>query len=135
MYIDSGLETHLKEINQGMGADERCYLYGDPAYVLSYGIVTGYKATVRLPLNPVLKEMNAHMSSIRVSVEHGFGETMNLWAFNGYKRSLQSGLSPIAGYFLVAILLSNIHSCFYRNESCDRFDCDPPSLSAYLSLV
>ncbi|RPB05834.1 hypothetical protein L873DRAFT_1825095 [Choiromyces venosus 120613-1] len=81
----AGLENHLKEINQGMGSDERCYLYGDPVYALSYGIVSGYKATVGLPLNPVLKEMNAHMSSMRVSVEYGFGKTMNLWAFNGYK--------------------------------------------------
>ncbi|RPB00727.1 hypothetical protein L873DRAFT_1896676 [Choiromyces venosus 120613-1] len=84
MYIDSELENRLKEINQGMGVDERCYLYGNPAYALSYGIVSGYKATVGLPLNSVLKEMNAHMSSMHVSVEHGFGKTMNLWAFNGY---------------------------------------------------
>ena len=102
---------------------------------MSYGIVSGYKTTVGAPLNLVLKAMNAHISSIHVSIEHGFGKIMNLWAFNWYKWSLQSGLSPVACYFLVAVLLSNIHSCFYRNETCDRFYCDPPSLSTYLSLV
>ncbi|RPA99226.1 hypothetical protein L873DRAFT_1684627, partial [Choiromyces venosus 120613-1] len=70
-------------INQEMGADKRYYLYGDPVYALSYGIVSGYKTTIGLPLNPVLKEMNAHISSIHVSIEHGFGKTLNLWAFNG----------------------------------------------------
>jgi len=103
-------------------------------YTLSYGIVSGYKATVGTPLNPVLKAMNAQMSSMRVSVEHGFGKTMSLWSFNGYKGGLKRGLSPVAGYFMVAVLLSNIHSCLYRNETCDRFYCDPPSLSTYLSL-
>jgi hypothetical protein len=39
-----------------------------------------------------------------VSVEHGFGKTMNLWSFNGLKRKLQVGLSPIAACFMVELL-------------------------------
>ncbi|PWW71741.1 hypothetical protein C7212DRAFT_148763, partial [Tuber magnatum] len=109
-----------------------CYLYGDPAYALSYGIVSGYKATVELPLNPVLKAMNAYMSSMQVSVEHGFGKSINLWSFNEFKGSLKSGLLPIAGYFSVTILLSNIHSCLYRNKTCTGFHCYPSLLSSYL---
>jgi len=33
MYTDSGLEDHLRQINQEAEVDERCYLYGDPAYI------------------------------------------------------------------------------------------------------
>ncbi|RPB01685.1 hypothetical protein L873DRAFT_1675815, partial [Choiromyces venosus 120613-1] len=134
MFVDSGLAYHLRAINVAADPDQRCYLYGDPAYAMSYGIVCGYKATTRGSLDPVLKAMNAHMSSMRVSVEHGFGKAMTLWLFNGFKGSLKSGLSPVAGYFLVAVFLSNIHSCLYRNETCERFHCDPPSLACYLSL-
>jgi hypothetical protein len=75
------------------------------------------------------------MSRIRVLIEHGFEKTMNLWAFNGFKTNLKSELSPVAGYFMIAVLLSNIHSCIYRNQTCRRFHHDPPSLHDYLQLV
>ncbi|PWW77826.1 hypothetical protein C7212DRAFT_176156, partial [Tuber magnatum] len=63
-YIDSGLKKHLRKINQGTEPNKSCYLYDEHAYALSYRVVSGYKATVGLPLNPVLKVMNAHMSSM-----------------------------------------------------------------------
>ncbi|PWW79620.1 hypothetical protein C7212DRAFT_275924 [Tuber magnatum] len=134
VYLNSGLEFYLRRINDGLIPEERCYLYRDLVYTLSYGIIGGYKATIGRPLDPVLKAVNIHMSSMQVSVEHGFGKTMSLWSFNGFKGSLKIGLSPVAVYFLVAVLLSNIHSCFYRNETCNRFHCNPPSLSEYLTL-
>ncbi|PWW74591.1 hypothetical protein C7212DRAFT_145834, partial [Tuber magnatum] len=132
MYIYLGLEKHLREINQGTEPDEHCYLYGNPAYALLHGIVRRYRAIVGLPLNPVIKVMNTHMSSMRVSVEYGFGKTMNLWSFNRFKGSLKSGLLSVTGYFLVAVLFSNIHSCFHRNETCTHLHCNPPLLSSYL---
>ncbi|PWW74668.1 hypothetical protein C7212DRAFT_209305, partial [Tuber magnatum] len=109
-------------------------LYGDPVYALSYGIVSRYKATPGSPLDPTLKAINAHMSSVDVSIKHGFGKIIYLWSFIGFKGNLKSSLSPVAGYFLIAVLLSNIHSCFYRNKTCDCFPCDLPSLSNYLLL-
>ncbi|RPA99224.1 hypothetical protein L873DRAFT_1684634, partial [Choiromyces venosus 120613-1] len=110
------------------------YLYGEPAYALSYGIISGYKTTVRLPLDLILKAMNMHMSSMHINVEFGFGKMMDLWSFNRFKGNLKSGLSPIARYFLITCFLSNIHSCLYQNETCDQFHCDLPSLSRYLLL-
>ncbi|RPA95705.1 hypothetical protein L873DRAFT_1812479 [Choiromyces venosus 120613-1] len=101
MYIDSGLERYLRRINNGIKPVEQCYLYGDPAYALSYGIISGYKATVGSPLDPILKAINRHMSS------------MHLSSFNGFKGNLKNGLSPINRYFLVACFLFNIHSCLY----------------------
>ena len=134
MYLQSGLELELRHVNRSFSPHERCYLYGDPAYTLSYGIISAYKAGPGRPLSPVLKEINAHMSGLRVSVEHGFGKTMNLWSFNGFKTNLKVGISPVAGYFLVAVLLSNIHSCVYRNQTCRLFHSEPPSLYDYLLL-
>ncbi|RPA90377.1 hypothetical protein L873DRAFT_441811 [Choiromyces venosus 120613-1] len=134
MYLELGLERHLQEVNEGGDAENSLYLYGDPAYALSYGIISGYKAIVRYPLSPVLKAVNAHMSGMHVSVEHGFAKTINLGGFNGYKSGLRSGISPVAGYFMVGVLFSNIHSCIYRNEICMCFHCNPPSLNEYLTL-
>ncbi|KAI5799862.1 hypothetical protein EDC01DRAFT_591488, partial [Geopyxis carbonaria] len=111
---------------------ERLYIYGDAAYSLSFGVSQAYKAGPNQPLHPVLKEINAVMSGMRTSVENGFGKTMMLWGFNGYKNDLKSRLSPVAAYFMNAVFLSNIHSCVYGNPTSQRFQCAPPSLREYL---
>lgn len=132
MYIASGIQQHLRTLNAGLIPEERCYLYGDPAYSLSYGVISAYKAVRGQPLNPVLREVNKLMSRLRVSVEHSFGRTMMLWGFNGFKNDLKVGLSPIAAYFIVSVLLSNVHTCIYGNQTSIRFNCLPPSLEEYL---
>jgi hypothetical protein len=119
----------------GLFADEdRLYLYGDPAYGLSYGILSAYKARPRQPLNPILKAFNAIMSGHRISVEHAFGKTMMLWSFNGFKNDLKVGLSPVAAYFMVAVLFTNIHTCLHGSQTSKQFNCPPPSLETYLAL-
>src|SRR5437764_13851570 len=110
------------------------YLYGDPAYTLSYGIIGAYKAQPNHPLNFTLRAVNTHMSSLRVSVEHGFGKTSNLWGFNTHGKNMKIGLSPVAGYYMVSILLANIHTCLYGSETGDRYNCHPPTIDVYLHL-
>jgi hypothetical protein len=61
------LENHHDDPNN------RLYLYGDLAYGLSYGVISAYKARPGRPLNPILQEVNAQMSALRVSVEHSIG--------------------------------------------------------------
>lgn len=133
MYMSSGLQQRLRTINAAQNAEERFYLYGDPAYSVTYGIISAYKALSGQRLNPVLREVNALMSSLRISVEHSFGKTMNLWSFNGFKNDLKIGLSPAAAYFIVSVLFSNIHTCIHGNQTSIRFNCQPPSLYDYLS--
>jgi hypothetical protein len=133
MYLASGLQNKLRRLNARENPEDHCYLYGDPAYALSYGVISAYKARPGRPLDPILHEVNTAMSAMRISVEHSFGKTMMLWSFNGFKGDLKVGLSPVGAYFVVAVLLSNIHSCVYGNQTSQQFNCAPPSLHDYLS--
>ena len=67
-----------------------------------------YKAQPNHPLNFTLRAVNAHMSSLRISVKHGFGKTSNLWGFNTHGKNMKIGLSLVAGYYMVSILLAYI---------------------------
>ena len=131
-WYASGLEVLLRNLDEGVPQDQRAYLYGDPAYSSAYGITGAYKAPANAPLNVVLQAMNAHMSSLRISVEHGFGKTSALWQFNTHDRNLKMGLSPVAGYYMVSILITNIHTCLYGSQTSEKFQCNPLPLHVYL---
>ena len=141
----SGIQDVLREVHSNASEEpdeqnpdkqnqvrDQLYVYSDPAYTLSYGVMGGYKAQPSRPLNPVLQAINAHMSSLRVSVEHGFGKINSLWQFLDYSRGLKIGLSPIGAYYMVAILLTNIHTCFRGSQVSKKFNCLPPDLQEYL---
>ena len=135
-YQNSGLASKLrglKLVDDTDPAADRFYIYGDPAYSLSYGIICAYQAQPNRQLSPLLQEVNAHMSSLRISVEHGFGRLMMLWGYNGFKMGLKIGLSPVAAYFMVSVLFCNIHSCFHENQTSKKFHCPPPSVHSYLA--
>jgi len=138
MYLESELQEKLRVVNlDENGVDDkeqRLYIYGDPAYSLSYSCMSAYKALPSRPLNPILSEINAQMSALCVSVEHGFGRVMMQWSFNGIKHDLRIGISPVAVYFMVVVLFCNIHSCFHGNQTSDRYNCPPPLLDLYLNL-
>jgi hypothetical protein len=89
MYQESGLQDHLRDINRANGdvEQQRLYLNGDPAYGLSYDILSAYKAKPRQPLNPSLKAFSAIMSGHRAA-----GQCMLLWSFNRFKNDLKVGL-------------------------------------------
>lgn len=134
-YKNSGIVTWLRELHEPQPDANQLYIYGDPAYSLSYGVLSSYTALPHRPLNPLLAEVNAHMSSLRISVEHGFGKLMMLWGFNSYKMGLKIGLSPVAAYFMVSILLCNIHSCFNSNQTSEKFRCQPPTVHENLVSI
>lgn len=41
--------------------DKRFYIYSDPAYRLSYGIICAYQAQLNQPLSPLSQEVNMHI--------------------------------------------------------------------------
>jgi len=114
---------------------DNLYVYGDPAYSLSIGVLAPYRALPKCPLNGLLANVNAHMSELYISVEHGFGKVMMLWSYNGYKLGLKVGLSPVAAYFMVSVLLCNLHSFLNGNQTSMKFRCHPPSVHNYLAVV
>jgi len=82
------------------------------------------------------KAANLLISSARISVESGFGLNVNFWGINNYKKGSKIMSSPVAAYYLVSTLLTNIHTCLKgRNIVSDKFDCPPPSLDEYVHSI
>jgi hypothetical protein len=69
---------------------------------------------------------------MRMSVEHAFGITQNLWTKNAYDLSLKIGEGPVGSYYRIGILLTNCYTCIRGNQIGDRFLVKPPSLRQYL---
>ena len=134
VWQQSGLEGILRILFTHLPAEKRLYLYGDAAYSLSFAVLGGYKARVNHELNDAEREYNEQMSKYRIAVEHGFGKVVNLWSFIAFRNGLKIGLSPVAAYYSVAVLLTNIHTCFNSSQTNSQFDLPPPSLAMYLEL-
>jgi hypothetical protein len=65
--------------------------------------------------------------SDRISVEHGFAHVQNKWMKNAFHHSLRAGSSPVAAYFLTAVLFSNVYTCLRGNQISMRFGLGPPT--------
>ena len=133
-WKEAGLEDRLRLLNEGVPPEEQVYLYGDPAYTVAYGIMGAYKAQLGNPLDTTLEALNSHMSSLRVSVEHGYGKTASLWSFNTHPRNMKMGLSPVAGYYMVSVLFTNIHTCMHGSQTSKQFGINPLTFDRYLQL-
>jgi len=106
------------------------YVYGDPAYRSRNGFISPYDSAA---LTPDQQTFNQKMSSVRVAVEWGFGIILNQWRFLDCKREQKLLLSPIANWYLTAVLLTNCQTCVRQgNEISDTFHLQPPSLESYL---
>ncbi|CAB1098008.1 unnamed protein product [Ectocarpus sp. CCAP 1310/34] len=107
------------------------YVFGDPAYSLSPWLLAPYKGV----LNAFEQTFNTAMSSVRVSVEWGFGKIVALWPYVDYAKKQQVALSAcgLGKQYAVAGILTNCHSSFYRNNTSFYFGVKPPSLRSYLN--
>lgn len=110
---------------------EPYYIYGDPAYPMSPWMLSPYKGV----LTDAQQEFNKSMSSVRTTVEWGFGRVVALWPYVDYKKKQQVGLSAcgLGKQYQVAGFLTNCHSCLYRNATSKYFRVRAPSLREYLA--
>jgi hypothetical protein len=104
-------------------------VYGDPAYGTSKYIVTGFGKNNQ---TADMATFNLRMSAVRECVEWEFGLVASLWAFVDYSKNQKIYLQPVGKYYMVAVLLKNMHSCFYPSQTSSYFECPPPSLREYL---
>lgn len=103
-------------------------IYGDPAYPLTPQLLAPYRGDV----NAEEAAFNKEMSRIRQSVEWGFGKIKTLFAFLDFKKNQKILLQPVAKYFLVGTLMTNLHTCMYGSETSSYFHCAPPTAEEYL---
>lgn len=104
-------------------------LYGDQGYGIRELLLVPYA-------NPVTEEQqnfNTAMSSLRVSVEWGFQKVISEFAFVDFKKNQKLLLQDVENFYKVAVLLTNCHSCLYRNQTSFYFNVIPPTLEEYLS--
>ena len=137
-WRQSRIEQHLRQVHQGSlgrqgGVRSRLYAYGDPAYSAGYGVIGLCKALPHQPLRPETQAFNAYMS-LRIAVEHSFGKISALWLFVTHSRTLKIRHLPVADYYMIADLLTNIHTCLNGSQIATQFACPPPSFAEYLSI-
>ena len=74
---------------------------------------------------------NASMSKVHISGEWAFGEIVNLFKFRDFQKTQKVLLSACAKMYIVSGLLTNDHSCLYKNNTLSYFGLDLPTLNEY----
>ncbi|RPB02874.1 hypothetical protein L873DRAFT_1833973 [Choiromyces venosus 120613-1] len=106
LWERSGVADQLGKI-MGLG-DEALYVYGDTAYSPAFGIMGPFRGDSMIPAE---EAVNVVMSGHRIVVEWGFAHIVNYWSFAVFKHGLKLHLSPVAAYYMIAVLLTNCHTC------------------------
>src|SRR5436305_12126531 len=111
------------------------YIYGDPAYRLSYGVLGLYGSAKGRRFLPSAKQrFNKSLSTVRITVENAFSMVQQLWTYTAFGKGLSVGKQPVGAIFAVAVLLTNCHSCLRGNQISQRFGVPLLSLEDYLYL-
>jgi hypothetical protein len=112
-------------------------LYGDLAYPESRYIIGGYRNPAP---NSDESQWNMAMSKLHICVEWGFKEIIQSWSFLDFQKKMKIFKFPVAKYYIIAAFLTNIHNCFFGNQTAQYFNCNQEngtklSLDEYLALV
>ncbi|RPA97587.1 hypothetical protein L873DRAFT_1918868 [Choiromyces venosus 120613-1] len=113
---------------------DRMYLYGDRAFYLEDGVIGAYRQHNGIELTLEESIFNAYMAKQRMAIEWGFGKVIQLFQLTNLKQNMKYGLSPISCYYLVSILLTNCHTCYYGSKTGTTFFCTAPSPILYFAL-
>jgi hypothetical protein len=117
-----------------MEGRETLYVFGDPAYSAAFGTACPFEhplAQFSLPEDQ--QRWNAALSSVRIEVERAFRSVQQSWTYTAFGKGLRAGMQPVAAYFVIAILLTNVQTCLRGRERRNRFGLTPPTVESYLS--
>jgi hypothetical protein len=106
-------------------------IYGDEGYTYSEHLAVPFRTA---HMTDERRAFNERMSAVRISVEWGFMRVKQLFAFLAFVPPQRMYSSPVAKYYRVAVLLTNMITCL--NGSCQTsvyFNCSPPTLEEYMS--
>ena len=127
----SGLMDQMAELSELAGT--HYVLYADCAYGLEPHLLRGLKRN--MIRNREAQEYQSAMNSPRTSVEWGFGEVAQDWPWLRRKTLQKVLLSPVAVFWQMAAVLSNVKTCLKRgNVITDFFGLRPPTIARYLAL-
>ena len=129
MLADSRLLDDLEWFAFNPAGQPLC-VYGDPAYPLRIHLQQPFKYGV---LTTQMEEYNHRMSAVRTSVEWLFGDVVNSFKFNDFKRNLKIFLNSVGKMYVVSVILRNALTCLYGNLTWTFFDLTPPRLEDYFA--
>jgi hypothetical protein len=135
IFQNSELPNALADLPRMPAEDggELMALYADPGYALSARIFMPYPDGRSDALHAAF---NRSMSSNRIAVEWGYGRVRNLFRALNLSTELQIFKSPIAAWYVCAVLFTNCITCIEGgNQVSDYFGCRPPCLKTLLQTA
>ena len=128
MQQRSGYEAEIRSVYTGYLT---LYIYRDPAYRASFGIMYLFEYPKgRYYLIPEKQAFNKALVQVRISVENTFGSLYNKQIYTAFSGGLVTGLQPIIAQFTTTVLLANCYICLRRPEN--RFLISPITIEEYL---
>ena len=112
MLADSQLLHDLHRFAYNSAGQAVC-VYGDPAYPLRVQMQGPFRYGV---LTPQMQQYNTEMSAVRSSVEWLFGDVINSFKFNNFKKDLKLFLSSFGKIYVVSVILRNAMTCLYGQK-------------------
>ena len=114
---------------------DKLWLYGDFRYHNTSGIIGAITKPPSGRLTEEEKYHNQAMARLWIVVEHGFGKVLQLWENCGYAKGLRVGSQPVGTIYMVAVLLTNIHTCLNDSQVSKIYNYILPSIESYLVNV
>ena len=75
------------------------------------------------------------MSSVRITVEWGFGDIVDKWKFLDFRSAMKIFEMPVGEFYTNGAFLSNICNCLYGNKMQQYFGAVQLTLDEYSDLV
>ena len=129
---ESGLLDQLEDIMPHDGDLTIYTLYGDLAYAQSMYLIGGFH-NADVGTDEAL--YNRIMSSVRITVEWGFGAIIEQWKFLDFQQSMKIFESPVAQYYIIAAFLCNLCNCLVGSKTQSYFNAQQLTIDEYLGLV
>ena len=123
----------ILEVNMpGDGNGVVYVMYGDLAYAQSIYLLGGFW---KPPTGSDEALFNRQMSSVRITVEWGFGDVVEKWKFLDFHSSMKIFKIPVAEFYTNGAFLSNICNCLYGTKTQQYFGAVQLMLDEYLNLI
>jgi len=127
MLLESGLLEDLSQASEDLGL--RYSAFADSAYPRSAFVQRVERPDPGGNLTQTERRYNALMSRFRIVIENAFGETTNYFNNLTHRHNLRLGSQQVGKMFPIAILLFNLHTILYGNQTAAYFETEDVLIS------
>lgn len=112
-------------------------VFGDKAYAMLSHVRRAWPDNINGNgvLTAAQRHENRNLAGARICAEWAYGEVVKYWAFVDFKKNLKLFVQPVAKVYLVAVFLTNCHTCLYGSETSAQFGVRPPTLEEYCNIL